>query len=97
MNRTIKGFAATGAAVVFAFACATVRPAFAQSAGATETPIATDTPVATETTAPATMTTTTTTGQPFDYGILGLLGLFGLAGLARRSTSTTAYTRTPPP
>jgi hypothetical protein len=94
MNKTLKGFSATGAAIVFALSCATMRPAFAQSAGATETPIATDTPNASETAAPSVTTTTT---QQFDYGWIGLLGLFGLIGLTRRGPASGTYTRTPPP
>jgi MYXO-CTERM domain-containing protein len=98
MNRIPKGFAAIGAAIVFSVACTTMRPAYAQSAGATETPIATDTPNAMETTAPSSTMTTTTAAQPFDYGWIGLVGLLGLFGLARRGTTTaTSYTRTPPP
>jgi hypothetical protein len=95
MKRTFKVFSATSAAIVFTLACATMRPAFAQSADATETPIATDTPNATATAVPS-VTTTTTTTQQFDYGWVGLLGLFGLIGLARRGPASVTYTRTPP-
>jgi len=98
MNNILKGFAAIATAIVFAVACATMRPAYAQSAGATETPIASDTPNAMETSAPSSTVTTTTVTQPFDYGWIGLVGLLGLFGLTRRgSATTTTYTRTPPP
>lgn len=98
MNGLSRGFAATAAAIVVTVACATMRPAYAQPAGATETPIATDTPNAAETAAPSNTITTTTATQPFDYGWIGLVGLLGLFGLTRRgSTTATSYTRTPPP
>jgi hypothetical protein len=79
------------AAASFAFALPLLA---ALSAGAqTPSAVATDTPAATDT-APQ---TTTTSNQPFDYGLLGLLGLIGLGGLMRRGSPTTTTTTYVPP